>query len=497
MSRNLAKRFGRPVGANRSRLLVRALFSSLALTAIGLGFAMLREPSASAAREEARAEKRPNFVVVMTDDQDLLSMRKMRKTKRVLGKGGVEFENFYTSYPLCSPSRATLLTGQYAHNHGVRGNHPPDGGYRRFDDRGTSALALQRDGYRTGFVGKFMNGYPNRAEKRPKKIPRGFDTFFSNLDSKMFDWRANDNGKIRRYGDRDKDYLTDVESDEAVEFIRESSKRTNDPFYLTVQPLAPHGEAAYDGKPNPRPAPRHEGRFENLELPKPPSFNEEDVSDKPSFIRDKRPLNERQIKGLEQRYQARAASLLAVDDMIGRIKRTLKQRDEWKNTYVIFTSDNGRMSGQHRWTGKSLLYEESVRVPMLIRGPGIPEGEVRTQQTSNVDLAPTILDAAGTRPLVEMDGISMLPLIDDPSLARDRELLLENSFSVGLRSRDMLYAEHKQRGEPREYELYDLTEDPYQLQNIYDSNATSDSEQARLAARVDELRDCAGSECNR
>jgi N-acetylglucosamine-6-sulfatase len=263
---------------------------------------------------------------------------------------------------------------------------------------------------------------------------------------------------------------------------------------------APHGEPHVQG-PNPRPAPRDEGRFADVPLPMPPSFNERDVSDKPPFLQVPR-LSHKEIDELQRRYDARLASLLAVDRLVARLVDEVRQRHALRRTWFIFTSDNGFMFGEHRLTRKNLLYDESARVPLIIRGPRgeFPRGAVRKQMTGNIDLSPTILDITGTEPLLEVDGLSLLPFAADRHFDGERDLLLENAKSSAVRTRHWMYAEHDTDGNtnPDAFELYNMKSDPYQLDNRYE-DSLDPAAHPRLAAtrvelegRVDQLRDCAG-----
>ncbi|MGI8806189.1 MAG: sulfatase family protein [Thermoleophilaceae bacterium] len=453
--------------------------SALASLLVAWVLVVLSAPNAG---QEAVAQPgpRPNIVVVMTDDQDAQSVRVMDAVRERLRHHGTTFKNFFATFPLCCPSRATFLTGQYAHNHGVRDNGPPDGGYERFEDSGTVAVSLARAGYRTGYIGKYLNGYHER------RIPPGWGDWHVLTEAGMFDYELNDNGRIRNYGSKPRNYQTDVFARKAAHFIQSGSRQSR-PFFLTVSPYAPHSE----GKQPPRPAPRHRNRFRNARLPKPPSFNERRVSDKPAFVRRLPRLDRDAQRQLRDLYRGRLRALLAVDDAIERIVRELRETGELDNTLLIFTSDNGYLLGEHRLVKKTKLYEESARVPLIMRGPGIPEGETRGQVTGNIDLTPTILDAANADPRRVVDGISLFPLAQSAGVESGRDILLENHSSSAVRTRRHMYAEHPNG----EFELYDLTADPFQLNSRHRDPRLALT-RSRLEQRLRQLRNCAGSSCH-
>jgi arylsulfatase A-like enzyme len=453
------------------------------IAALALGSLLLIAGTAGAAEDD-----RPNVVVVMTDDQDVASLRVMPAVRRTMARQGTAFTNSFATFPLCCPSRATFLTGQYAHNHGVLDNKGPKGGYAAFDNRGSLPVTLRRSGYRTGFVGKYLTGYP---ETPTPEVPRGWSEWYApwgNRAVRMFGYQLNENGRPRRYGSAPADYQTDVLARKARQFIRRGSQGRK-PFFLTLATGAPHTEGREEG-PDPRPAPRHRGRFSRAALPKPPSFNERDVSDKPSHIQSRPRIGTAARLSLKSTNRDRLASLLAVDDAVQGIVNELAEGRELRDTLLIFTSDNGFLLGEHRLRAKTLLYEESVRVPLLMRGPGIPAGAERRQITGNIDLAPTILDVAETEPGHTIDGVSLLPFARNPRRGDTRDILLENTVSAAVRTSRYTYAEHSSG----ETELYDLQSDPFQLHSRHDDPAL-DPVEAGLARRLDQLRACAGEGC--
>lgn len=463
--------------------------------------------SAEAGRKKHRKEQRPNIVVVMTDDQDAASARFMPQLQKLVARRGVTFKNSVVSYSFCCPSRATLYTGQYAHNHRVLTNKAPHGGYRRLARtvRNTLPVWLQRSGYHTGLIGEFLNGY-----KSPK-VPPGWNEWHAAITSSAYGYRLNENGKTVPHGSPaivdPRLYETDVFARKAVRFIRRNARRKA-PFFLEVTPFAPHAEApsvCSCEANNPRAAPRHEGAFATLALPKPPSYNEADVSDKPLLTRSMTPMPPLAHAAVTRMYRDRLESLLAVDDLVGKIIHTLKKKGELKNTVIIFTSDNGLMQGEHRWrTGKVLPYEPSIRVPLVMRGPGIPKGRKRRQLVANVDWAPTILDYANARAGRRQDGRSLLGLFRHRRRGLGRAILLESYFNAfgeyanlgprivykGVRTERYMYAKY----EDGEEELYDLRKDPFELQSRHVDPSYA-AVKASLRRLVRKLRRCAGKAC--
>jgi N-acetylglucosamine-6-sulfatase len=435
-------------------------------------------------------QERPNFVVIMSDDQEADSLRAMPQTRRLLARHGVKFTRHYAVFPLCCPSRATYLTGQYPHNHGVTANR----GFLDFDDTSTSVVALHRAGYRTAWMGKYLNGYPSYARKHPNDIPAGYSRWFAGITGRMFNWVVNNDGRLQRL-DGPRNYQTDVYTRQGRRFMRQSMK-ADKPFFLTLAPLAPHGEPKRSEYPDPRPAPRDEGAFAHEPLPKPESFNEANVSDKPKFVRNHDRLDRATRLKLRDRYRSRLASLLAVDDMVGAVVRDLRRAGELRNTYIVYTSDNGFLLGEHRLAGKTFLYEESAQVPMILRGPGLEDGGEHRQPTGNIDVAATIYDATGVLPLTPPDGVSLIPAAKNPDAITGRRIVLENRRSTGIEDGRYVYIEHEYDDDEvvDEIELYDLASDPLQLTSLHD-DPDYNAIQNDLADALDDLRNCAGSEC--
>jgi arylsulfatase A-like enzyme len=447
-------------------------------------------------RQQNAKQKRPNVIVIETDDQDnnLLGMETVR---RLLAGAGVTFQNSYVTNPLCCPSRATFLTGQYTHNHGVVGSDPATG-YLRLNHSNTLAVWLRKARYRTGLVGKYLNGYGMEdgfIEPLPdaREIPPGWTQWFAltaGTDQRRYRFRLNENGKIRYYGDGGGNYVTDVLGSKVNGLIRQWAPNPK-PFFLWYTPTAPHGETLLPSGStrDPQPALRHLGRYGLAQAPRSPNFNEEDVSDKPRLVRNEAKLGLMDIDDIDRRYRGRLESLLAVDEQVGRIVRLLKKTNDLRRTYIFFTSDNGLQLGAHRLKFKSYLYEESTRVPLIVRGPKFPPGTTRDQLVSNIDLAPTIAELTRARPGVVMDGVSLV----DPSAGVGRDLLFESyDFNLfGIRSGKYAYNHYAATNEE---ELYDLSLDPYELNSQHD-NPAMQSLRAALAARLALLRLCAGTSC--
>ncbi len=455
---------------------------------------------------------RPNVVVVMTDDQTQTSLAMMPAVNADLVARGATFANSFTNWPVCCPSRVTFYTGQYAHNHGVLGNSPPDGGFIKFNDSSSLPVWLKSAGYRTIHIGKYLNGYGD-GSNNPAYVPPGWDEWYAGTSGStqtVYGYTLNQNGILVDYGTAVEDFKQDKFTDIAVDAINRNAP--GGPFFMGVMYTAPHS-----GGPNPnphpptncntsaKPAPRHATAFDSEPLPTPPNFNEADVSDKPAAIQSMPVLDTDDFNTAQRRYRCRLESLLSVDEGVERIVDALETTGELDNTLIVFTSDNGFFHGEHRvQTGKNRVYEEAIRVPLVIRGPGVPEGIAIDELAINADLASTVLDVAEATPGLAQDGRSLLSLAEHPARYRGRELLLEkgdvldaddddvaqSGTFAAIRTSRYVYVENASG----ELELYDLSVDPYQLQNQV-LNPAYDLAEAQLAKRLATLRSCAGESC--
>jgi N-acetylglucosamine-6-sulfatase len=548
-------RFEHPKSQTRALAAARlALAASLLILLASLCFAVGQE-SADAAPAGAKAEGRntllpagqkPNFVLIQTDDQTLdqlyaeytppggAPIQAMPNTLASIAAKGMTFNRYYDSYPLCCPSRVTTLTGRYAHNHNVRGNVPPNGGYTGFSFRQANnhnvATWLQGAGYRTIHLGKFLNGYGDEPFDDGRTVPPGWNAWHSILKADthhyFYGYTLNDNGQLdgpfgdsgswetREYGERDDFgcptaplnekpclYLTDVMTRIAWEEL--IGTPPGQPFYLQVDYTAPHGD--FRRPAGPEPATRHYDSFAGAPYPHDRSegFNEGNVNDKPRFIREASYLSPTETHTYRVYYQKALESLRAVDESVLGILNTLGSMGQLRNTYVIFTSDNGFFYGEHRLTGgKFLAYEPATHLPLLIRGPGIKPASSTGELAGNIDLAPTILELAGAAADKSIDGRSLVPYLLDPALRTRRPLLFESFVETndveaqgneplgtsrpGTRARRA--AGPSEAGAsivapPKDYvgirlgpwkyiewpsgekELYDITKDPYELNN--------------------------------
>jgi N-acetylglucosamine-6-sulfatase len=458
---------------------LRAFVLAALVVAFGVGL-----PRAQVEEGVAQARERPNVVIVLTDDLDAGSASSMPGLRSLMVDEGTTFESAFVTDPLCCPSRATFLRGQYPHNTGIRSNSPPLGGHEKFRgeglDRSTVATWLHDAGYNTAYFGKYMNGYEDT-----RYVPPGWDRWFGwlgNYYSPGGEYRLNENGRIETYN-RDQIHDTDLLKEKAVHFVR-AQEESDRPFFAYVATNAPHTPAYA--------AERHEGTFDGRALPRPHSFDEGIVFDKPDVVR--RPdLTPGEAQELGDLYRKRLESLRSVDDMIEALIRALKETDQLDNTYVMFASDNGYFLGQHRLTKKSLPYEESIRIPLVVRGPGVPARKLDHLVTNN-DFAPTVARLAGVEPPGFVDGKSFAPLLREgrpsPNEWRTGFMIEHASPSYeALRTNDRIYIEW----ENGDRELYDLREDPEQLRNFH--RAADRALLGSLEAQLDALRGCAAERC--
>jgi N-acetylglucosamine-6-sulfatase len=440
-------------------------------------------------RRRNAQQKRPNVVLINTDDMNVTDMFVMRHTLSLIGAHGTTFRNGYVTYPLCCPSRATQLTGQYAHNHGVL----TDQRFTDLDSSNTLAVWLKRAKYRTAMVGKYLNGY---GVVSPREIPPGWRQWFAltgGTEQKRYAFRLNENGKVRFYGRKPVNYI-DYVLGAKVNGLLKAWAPSPKPFFLYYNPNNPHGEK---GTPvwstrDPEPAPGYLGVYGGIQAPRTPNFDEPNVSDKPKQIRDLPRLSDQEIADIDRRYRGRIESLLSVDDEVKKIVGLVRKYGDKRKTFFIFTSDNGLELGAHRIEFKSYLYEEGERVPLIIRGPGVPQNMTRDQLVANIDLAPTIAAIARARPGRVMDGIDLLPLTRDPGASANRSLLFE-SFDIGsfgIRRGPWSYNVYSDGDD----ELYNLDDDPYQLSNDTDDPGLA-SLKTSLKAELERLRTCAGATC--
>lgn len=464
----------------------RALLVFGACLAACLALALVLAPGDT---EPERPQANPNIVYVVADDLDAASARKIPGFGEYMADEGVTFENAFVTHSMCCPSRATMLTGRYSHNHRVRRNQPPLGGFQTFRELGledsTVATWLDGAGYETVHLGKYLNGY---GLKSRTYVPPGWDQWYAAAGNRQL----NHNGHIDEY--RKETYHDDLLSGLAQQFVRDQ-KDTDRPFFVHLSVHAPHEPA--------NPAPRHEGLFRGELAPRTPAFGEADVSDKPRWVR-RSPLSRREKRHIDDLYADRLRTTTAVGEAVGGMVRTLEESGKLDNTYLILTSDNGYHMGQHGLSvGKGSAYEEDIRVPLMVRGPGIASGETRDALVLNNDLAPTFADLANvTHPNgPPTDGRSFAPMLDDDP--QNDPTSWRTAFEVGfwrdgdggiptyraVRTLKHLYVEYA----TGERELYDLHRDPYQLESLHDSAAPSLL--ADLKARLDALRDCVGRDC--
>jgi N-acetylglucosamine-6-sulfatase len=451
-------------------------------------------------------DAKPNVVLIQTDDQTLQQLYArdasgrpiMPNVLRQIAGAGVTFDRYYVTYPICCPSRASLLTGLYVHNHRVLINRPPYGypAFRRSPAfRYNLATWLREAGYDTIHVGKFMNFY---GDADPTEVPPGWsdwETVISEEGARRYYGASYDiNGAlVGPLGDWSGlipdpagcliavplskgacNYSTDVDTALAVNAVVDRSAHDR-PFYLQVDYTAPHMDLI---EPlGPAVAPRDEGSAHGVRY-RPPAYDEADIADKPRFLRGYRPLKDAQRADIDQRYRRELESLKAVDDGVGRITEALAASGELQNTYIFFVSDNGQFHGEHRIAqGKYLPYEPASHMPLLVRGPGIAAGSRSSALVANIDIAPTIAAIAGVQP--RADGRSMLRFGRNTNLRSSRPILLEgysmpstgafphnNTAAVldyfGVISGRFKFV-HYAYGDS---ELYDLGADPHELHSL-------------------------------
>ena len=438
----------------------------------------------------------PNIVFVLTDDQFPGTENKMPELKNNVIDQGVKFTNMTSTFPLCCPSRATIQRGQYAHNTHIYGNSLPAGGWEKFQAQGlqrsTVATWLDARGYQTGLFGKYMNNY------RDKLIPPGWDRWYAwnGVDE---GWTAlNDQGSQKTLDPQEADSLV---ANKALGFL--STRLDNAaPVFAFVNFGAMHEPYHY--------AQVDADKFKGENVPRTPSFNEDDVSDKPDYVRGLPKLSASEISALDSGYRKGLRSLMRVDRFIGDASDLLSRKGELDNTYFLFYTDNGVHFGQHRFEhGKLQPYQEDVNFPLIVRGPDIPHGVVDTELVGNHDIAPTLAKIAGV-PDADIpdfvDGRSFLPLATGTATSWPRTAILSeretndappNTWDM-LRMRDKVYTRYEFGVVDKEY--YDLTLDPYQVHNALGASDTSYPPPASgtltyYEQRLDDLYHCSGQAC--
>lgn len=412
----------------------------------------------------------PNFIVVVADDMRYDDTAYMPNLQALIAANGVTFTNAHTNVSLCCPARSSILRGQYIHNHGVLDNDRlggPEGGFHAFHDLGlensTIATWMQATGYHTALIGKYLNEYG--TDNSELFIPPGWDEWYAQVNNQnYYNYQLNQNGTLVSYGSAETDYATDVFAGLALDFVQRAAD-TGQPFFLYLAPTAPH-------KPY-MAAPRHTNAFPEItQAPRPPSFNESDVSDKPLYVQAMPIMTATALSILDSNYRIRLQMLLAIDEMIGNLIATLESKGELDHTYIIFTSDNGVTLGEHRLNDlKSSPYEESIHVPLIVRVPGMENAPVaRNEMIILPDVAPTVAALADATADSFVDGSSFAGLLNSaPATDWRQRFLVEYqggptavTYYYALRSNQHLYVEYT----TGETELYDIQNDPYQLCNL-------------------------------
>lgn len=486
--------------------------------------------------ERSTARTQPNIVAILTDDLDLMldTIDYMPNLQALLADQGMTFSQAMVPVPVCCPARASLLTGQLVHNHHVYANVPPIGGfaaaYANGLEQATVATALHDAGYRTALFGKYLNGYPIAGLET--YIPPGWDRWFVPVSDSAYgsyNYSVNDNGMLVSFGNTAQDYVTDVLAAHAIDWISTTlALSPTEPLFALVSVYAPHAPA--------NPAPRHQSLFPDAQAPRAPSFNEADMSDKPPHMQTLPLLTETDIQGIDALYRKRLQSMQAVDEMIGQLVATLQAHHQLENTYLFFTSDNGLHMGQHRLLpGKGRGYEEDIRIPLIVRGPGVPANAARADLVSFADLAPTWAELAGTTLSTVIDGRSLVPILHDTRAApgwrqalyveyyyapgdspesamggeppdwpnRPTQAIKVNQSGVVHSPEDAAVLDYSvirtgfykfiQPGSSYTRELYDLSADPYELENrIWTADPLF---VRRLEAWMGSFRTCAGEGC--
>jgi len=444
----------------------------------------------------AKGRGRPNIVLVTTDDMTLSDLRFMPVARRLLGAEGVTFDRFLSPDPLCCPARAAILTGQWGHNNGVKSNQAPYD-YAALQAGTALPVWLHRAGYRTAFTGKYLNGFGTRGPRQP-----GWDYWDATMAG-QYSYQpfamANNKKKPTRYDDiNNVDYIN-FRVNRLIDQWAPKAK----PFFIWASQLAPHNRIL-NGKSRPTALPAHRYRhaFRGKRSPslRDPAYDEFDLNDKNVYVRGAPMVTSRKVN---QIFRSRIRSLQAVDDGIAQLVSRLKAHHVLDNTYIVFTSDNGFLMGEHRLIEKNLPYAQSIGVPLLIRGPDVPRGEHRDQLATMVDLAPTFAEVANAQPLVQTDGQSLLPVLERDLPLRETVLIqagpakqaasADGWFWRGVTTGRYTYARYYADGFE---ELFDHDYDRAEVASVVADPAYA-AVLAELRRRTEVLGACAGAaECS-
>jgi N-acetylglucosamine-6-sulfatase len=438
---------------------------------------------------------RPNIIVITTDDQEYDTLDVMPNVQRLIEARGVRFTNSFVEFSFCCPSRAAFLTGKLAHNHHILGNDTETDGsygrYRKLWEGDDLPVWLQQAGYVTAVMGRWLNGYGDTSLARD--VPAGWNEWFvpSRDPQGKFGGIFNRNGGLVKYTDTIP--RTDILADRAVAFINAQAKAGH-PFFLWITPTEPHVPLDV--------APEYAGTMANCQLYRGPDFNEADVSDKPLAVQARPLLDSAQIEYLRRDRCRTLEMLQSVDKLVERVIAALERTGQLANTYVFYTTDNGYLFGSHRieWQ-KTWPYERSIRVPLVARGPDIPDtqqlGQTRDGLVLNIDLTATILDIAGVAK--QVDGRSLLSLVADPDVPWRTDILLTGRGGDNgprplwnaIRTARWKYVEH----ETGSKELYDIQDDPHELNSRHAASGLYACVRDVLAARLAAINACRGENC--
>jgi N-acetylglucosamine-6-sulfatase len=437
----------------------------------------------------AEAGKKPNILFILTDDADLSLLPKMPKIEEQLVRKGTNFPNALAAFATCCPSRTTILRGQYPHNTGVISNYGSHGGVDAFEAAGNDddnlAIRLDAVGYRTGLFGKYLNGYDGGY------VPPGWDEWHGWAES-YASGKIYESGRLNTY-DLSRRHETDILGSKAESFVRNAN---GFPWFAYVAFNSPHNPTYSE--------PKYADKYKGQRYPRSPAFDEADVSDKPNWVRQLPRISDQDKAMYKRKHRDRLRAMRSVDDAVAGLLQSLRETGQLDNTYVVLWNDNGYHMGQHRIPeGKRTVYEEDVRYPMVVRGPGVGHDAKDERLVSGIDLMPTFLELAGA-PIPEyVDGRSLVPLFSGSELPWRNSLLLEGyddgfenkayvppDFKAIRTSDGRTYVEY----ETGERELYDLRTDPRQLRSLHDEPERA-VEVSALSARLQVLKYCSGKEC--